>query len=86
MRRPNLLSFGKRPKSPLGSSSLPSATAMVRFVAGSGYDLIGTHAVGLRTYWHNRIGLVRPDAALPPDFESQNLDQLPSWLESAECK
>src|SRR5215831_13267312 len=25
------------------------------FVAGSGYDLIGTAAVGLRTYWHNRV-------------------------------
>ena len=27
------------------------------FVAGSGYDLFGTSAVGLRTYWHNLYGL-----------------------------
>jgi len=53
------------------------------FVAGSGYDLIGTHAVGLRTYWHNRVGLVRPDAAPPPDFESRDFGQLLPWLENA---
>ena len=27
------------------------------FVAGSAYDLFGTTAVGLDTYWHNRVGL-----------------------------
>src|SRR5262245_29931975 len=36
------------------------------FVAGSGYDLIGTSAVGLRTYWHNRLGLDPPVRAPPP--------------------
>lgn len=56
------------------------------FVAGSGYDLIGTHAVGLRTYWHNRVGLARPDTAPPADFESRNLDQLLPWLEGVECR
>jgi 2-haloalkanoic acid dehalogenase type II len=56
------------------------------FVAGSGYDLIGTHAVGLRTYWHNRVGLARPDAALPADLESRNLDQLVPRLEDVECR
>lgn len=56
------------------------------FVAGSGYDLIGTHAVGLRTYWHNRVGLARPDAAPPAEFESRNLDQLLPWLEDTECR
>ena len=56
------------------------------FVAGSGYDLIGTHAVGLRTYWHNRVGLIRPDAAPLAAFESRNLDQLVPWLEDVECR
>jgi 2-haloalkanoic acid dehalogenase type II len=56
------------------------------FVAGSGYDLVGTHAVGLRTYWHNRVGLARPDAAPLPDIESPNLDQLVSWLENTKCR
>jgi 2-haloalkanoic acid dehalogenase type II len=52
------------------------------FVAGSGYDLIGTSAVGLRTYWHNRVGLKRPDGAPPPDRESPTLEGLVPWLES----
>lgn len=51
------------------------------FVAGSGYDLIGTSAVGLRTYWHNRAGLTRPDGAPAPEIESPALDQLIPWLE-----
>jgi 2-haloacid dehalogenase len=52
------------------------------FVAGSGYDLIGTSTVGLRTYWHNRVGLKRPDGAPPPDRESPTLEGLVPWLES----
>jgi 2-haloalkanoic acid dehalogenase type II len=51
------------------------------FVAGSGYDLIGTAAVGLRTYWHNRVGLPRPDGASEPDLVSPTLDKLLPWLE-----
>jgi 2-haloacid dehalogenase len=50
------------------------------FVAGSGYDLFGTSAVGLRTYWHNRVGLHLPTGAPPPAFESATLDALPAWL------
>ena len=57
---------------------LPHAAA---FVAGSAYDLVGTTAVGLRTYWHNRIGLTRPDGVPPPDFEWPTLDRLIPWLE-----
>jgi 2-haloalkanoic acid dehalogenase type II len=51
------------------------------FVAGSGYDLFGTSAVGLRTFWHNRVGLKRPDRAPPANFESPTLDHLIPWLE-----
>lgn len=51
------------------------------FVAGSGYDLIGTSAVGLRTYWHNRAGLVRPDGAPAAALERPTLDDLLPWLE-----
>jgi 2-haloacid dehalogenase len=53
------------------------------FVAGSGYDLFGTSAVGLKTYWHNRIGLALPDNAPPAAFESASLDHLYNWIESA---
>ena len=46
------------------------------FVAGSGFDLIGTARVGLDTVWHNRVGLARPAAAPPPLRESRSLDDL----------
>ena len=48
----------------------------VLFVAGSGFDLIGTSKVGMDTYWHNRVGLQRPAAAPPPMRESRSLDGL----------
>lgn len=50
------------------------------FVAGSAYDLFGTTAVGLRTYWHNRIGLTPPPGAPPAAIESPTLAALPAWL------
>ncbi|TAJ86568.1 HAD-IA family hydrolase [Reyranella sp.] len=51
------------------------------FIAGSGYDLFGTSAVGLRTYWHNRVGLARPDGAPAAALERPTLDDLIPWLE-----
>ena len=50
------------------------------FVAGSSYDMFGTAAVGLRTYWHNRVGLPLVAAAQPPDIEAPTLDSLIPWL------
>ena len=35
-------------------------------VAGSEYDLIGTAAIGLPTYWHDRIGMTPPEGAPLP--------------------
>jgi 2-haloacid dehalogenase len=66
----------------LALQSLGVNAAETAFVAGSGYDLIGTHAVGLRTYWHNRVGLARPEAAPPADFESRDFGRLVPWLEN----
>jgi 2-haloacid dehalogenase len=57
------------------------SAAEAAFVAGSGYDLIGTSAVGLRTYWHNRVGLARPDGAPAAERESADLDGFVPWLE-----
>ena len=51
----------------------------VLFVAGSGFDLIGTRKVGLDTYWHNRVGLQRPAAAPPPMRESRSLEGLSEY-------
>lgn len=50
------------------------------FVAGSSYDMFGTAAVGLRTYWHNRVGLPLVEGASSPDLESPNLDKLVPWV------
>ena len=46
------------------------------FVAGSGFDLFGTEAVGIDTFWHNRVGLDRPDGAPPAMLESDSLAPL----------
>jgi FMN phosphatase YigB (HAD superfamily) len=50
------------------------------FVCGSGFDLFGTAAVGMRTYWHNRVGLARPEGAPEPERMSRTHDELPAWL------
>lgn len=52
------------------------------FVAGSGYDLFGTAAVGLRTYWHNRVGLPRPPGAPQADVEAPDLAGVLGWLQT----
>ncbi|MEN8500269.1 MULTISPECIES: HAD family hydrolase [Paraburkholderia] len=50
------------------------------FVAGSSYDMFGTAAVGLRTYWHNHVGLPLVTGAQSPEIESPTLDSLVPWL------
>ncbi|MNV94144.1 hypothetical protein D3C71_1889160 [compost metagenome] len=54
--------------------------AEAAFVAGSGYDMFGTASVGLRTYWHNRVGLARPEGAPLAEVESPTLDGALPWL------
>ncbi|OZI71398.1 HAD-IA family hydrolase [Bordetella genomosp. 12] len=54
--------------------------AEAAFVAGSGYDMFGTAAVGLRTFWHNRIGLTLPAGAAAPEREAADLQPALSWL------
>jgi len=65
----------------LALDRLGVAPAEAAFVAGSGYDLIGTSAIGLRTYWHNRAGLRRPEHAPLPQLERPTFDDLIPWLE-----
>jgi 2-haloacid dehalogenase len=60
----------------LALAELDLAPEEVLFVAGSGFDLIGTSKVGLDTYWHNRVGLQRPPAAPPPMREEPSLVSL----------
>ncbi|MFJ2991345.1 HAD family hydrolase [Pandoraea sp. NPDC087047] len=56
------------------------AASDAAFVAGSGYDLFGTSQVGLRTFWHNRVGLTRPDGAPAPDSEAPTLEPALDWI------
>ncbi|WP_322013441.1 HAD-IA family hydrolase [Paraburkholderia sp. J12] len=59
--------------------ALGVAPSEAAFVAGSSYDMFGTAAVGLRTYWHNRIGLPLAEGAPPPEIEAPTLDGLVPW-------
>jgi 2-haloacid dehalogenase len=42
--------------------------------------MFGTAATGLRTYWHNRVGLELVQGAQPPELEAPTLDPLLPWL------
>lgn len=53
----------------------------VAFVAGSGFDLIGTAAVGLQTLWHNRAGIAKPEQAPAPFAERRTLRELAPFLQ-----
>ena len=64
----------------LALKELALTPSEVLFVAGSGFDLIGTSRVGLDTYWHNRVGLERPPTAPPPLHEARSLDGLLTLL------
>ena len=50
--------------------------AVVLFVAGSAFDLVGTARVELDTFWHNRVGLKRPEGTPPPLREARSLKEL----------
>ena len=54
--------------------------ADVAFVAGSPFDLPGATGVGLAVFWHNRLGLARPDHFPAPIAETRTLTQLAPWL------
>jgi 2-haloacid dehalogenase len=46
------------------------------FVAGSAYDLFGVGALGLRAFWHDRIGMPMPPGAPPPRWHCRTLHPL----------
>jgi 2-haloalkanoic acid dehalogenase type II len=46
------------------------------FIAGSAYDLYGADAVGLRVFWHDRIGMTMPPSAPPPLVRHDRLTPL----------
>lgn len=55
---------------------LPASNVL--YVSGSGYDLFGTSAVGMDTYWHNRIALTAPAGAPTPLREERDLAGVPA--------
>lgn len=63
----------------LALTELGVASKDACFVAGSSYDMFGTAACGLRTYWHNRVGLAPVTGAPAAAFESPALDALVPW-------
>lgn len=62
----------------LALEELGATASQTLFVSGSPYDLVGTTALGLDTYWHNRAGLSAPEGAPRPMVERQTLDDLPT--------
>jgi 2-haloalkanoic acid dehalogenase type II len=64
----------------LALAELKLAPERVLFVAGSGFDLIGTATVGMPTLWHNRAGLDRPPQAPSPLAERRTLRELREFL------
>ncbi|WP_025136680.1 HAD family hydrolase [Achromobacter sp. DH1f] len=64
----------------LALARLDTPASQAAFVAGSGYDLFGTSKVGLRTYWHNRVGLALPEGAPAPEAQSPRLEAALPWL------
>ncbi len=54
---------------------LGSAPDRTLFVAGSASDVPGAKAVGMKVYWHNRVGLPPRDDARP-DFPENSLEPL----------
>jgi 2-haloacid dehalogenase len=66
----------------LALNQLGVDAADTAFVAVSGFDMFGTSRVGLRTYWHNRVGLALPPGAPPPEVEATTLAGLLPWLQT----
>jgi len=64
----------------LALSELRLPAERVLFVAGSGFDLFGTAAVGMPTLWHNRAGIAAPLQAPPPLAEARTLRALAAFL------
>ncbi|MCG6926550.1 MAG: HAD-IA family hydrolase [Acidobacteria bacterium] len=64
----------------LALEELGLPAARVLFVAGSGFDLIGTAGVGLATLWHNRAGIAPPPGAPAPLAERSTLAELVPFL------
>lgn len=64
----------------LALAELGVAAAECLFVAGPAYDLAGAAGIGLRVYWHDRIGMAMPPGAPPPWCRHETLHPLPALI------
>ncbi|HIJ37480.1 MAG TPA: HAD-IA family hydrolase [Rhodospirillaceae bacterium] len=64
----------------LGLQELGVLPSRCLFVAGSAYDLAGAAKAGMKTYWHDRLGMDRPPEAPKPLIHAPTLDQLKALL------
>ena len=64
----------------LALHELGTAAEDCLFVAGSAYDLFGAAAVGIRVYWHDRIGMPMPPGTPPPLARHDSLHPLDAML------
>lgn len=59
---------------------IDEAPERILFVAGSPYDVRGAVAAGMSVYWHNRMGLVDPEANAKAIMSSDTLEDLRGLL------
>jgi len=64
----------------LAISELGATPERCLFVAGSAYDLIGAAHAGLKTWWHDRIGMHKPPNAPDPLRHTQNLEGIADFV------
>lgn len=62
----------------LALNELGVTASQTLFVSGSAYDLFGTAALGMDTYWHNRVGLAAPPGAPQAMVQRAALSDLPA--------
>jgi 2-haloacid dehalogenase len=64
----------------LALAELGIAPEETLFVAGSAFDLAGAAGIGMKVFWHDRVGMAMPDDAPPPLVRSETLLPLPKLV------
>lgn len=64
-------------------AELGTAPERTLFVAGSPFDILGAGRVGMPVFWHNQIGMARPEAIPAPLAESRDVAGVSAFLAAA---
>ena len=67
----------------LALAELGASPQRTLFVAGSPFDILGASRVGMDVFWHNQIGMTRPEGIPAPLAESRDFAGLTRFLEAA---